>query len=160
MTFLIALQVAAHSPALTALFSLLAIGMAGVLVNQGEDIFLKAGVNKTAGQNLILKLYKNNVTPAEADVEGGYTEADFTGYSNVTLTGASWTATPGAPSQVTYAQQSFTSSADQSTQSIYGYFLVQASSGLLVAAERFSDGPYPISFLGDIVKVTPKITLD
>lgn len=160
MLTMFALVLASGGSLLHALLSLVAIGMAGVLVNQGEDIFLKAGVNKTAGQNLILKLYKNNVTPAESDVEGGYTEATFTGYSAVTLTGASWTATPGAPSQVTYAQQSFTSSADQTTESIYGYFLVQASSGLLVAAERFSDGPYPISFNGDIIKVTPKITLD
>lgn len=134
--------------------------MAGVLVNQGEDIFLKAGVNKTAPQDLVLKLFKNNVTPGETDTEATYTVADFSGYANVTLTGASWTATPGAPSQVTYAQQSFTSDADQATQQIYGYFYVQASSGLLVAAERFSDGPYPISFLGDVVKITPKITLD
>lgn len=134
--------------------------MAGVLVNQGEDIMLQAAVNKLAGQNLVLKLFKSNTTPAETDTEATYTESTFTGYAAITLTGASWTATPGAPSQVTYAQQSFTSSADQTTEQCYGYMLVQVTSLKLVAVERFSDGPYPISFNGDIVKVTPKITMD
>ena len=133
--------------------------MAGVLLNQGEDIFLKAGVNKTAGQNLVLKLFKNNVTPGETDTEATYTEATFTGYSAATLTGSSWTATPGAPSQVTYAEQTFTSSADQTLETIYGYVLVQAASGLAVAAEKFASS-YPIQNNGDAIKITPKITMD
>lgn len=160
MTFLFALQIAQSFSIVHAALMLFVIGMAGVLVNQGEDLFLKAGVNHTAPQNLRLKLFKSNTTPGETDTEATYTEADFTGYADVLLTGASWSATPGAPSQVTYAQQSFTSSADQSTQQVYGYMLVQTTSGKLVAAERFSDGPYPISFNGDIIKVTPKITMD
>jgi hypothetical protein len=134
--------------------------MSLVVVNQGEVRALKALLNHTAGQNLVLKLYKNNVTPAETDTEGAYTEADFTGYSNVTLTGSSWTVTSGAPSSAAYAQQTFASSADQAAQSIYGYFYVQVTSGELVIAERFSNGPYTIANNGDSVKVTPTITAD
>jgi hypothetical protein len=134
-------------------------GGAGILVNQGEDIMLQAVVNKLAGQNLVLKLFKSNTTPAEADTEASYTEADFTGYSAITLTGASWTATPGAPSQVTYAEQTFTSSADQTAQTIYGYMLVQVTSAKLVAVERFASS-YVIQNNGDAIKVTPKITQD
>ena len=133
--------------------------MAGVLLNQGEDIMLQAAVNKLAGQNLILRLFKSNTTPAEADTEATYTEATFTGYAAITLTGASWTATPGAPSQVTYAEQTFTSSADQTAETIYGYYLTQVTSGKAIAAERFATS-YVIQNNGDAIKITPKITQD
>jgi len=135
--------------------------MAGVLFDQGEAIILTLAVNKLATtENLILKLFKNNITPGETNTESSYTVADFTGYANITLTGASWVSTPGAPSQVTFAQQTFTSSADQAAQLVYGYYYVQASSGKAIGAERFSDGPYTIANNGDVIKVTPKLTLD
>jgi hypothetical protein len=131
-----------------------------VLVNNGEEDWLNMVVNKAAPQNLVLRLFQNNHTPAETDVAADYTEANFTGYSAATLTGASWTVTPGAPSEASFAQQTFTSSAAQAAQSIYGYFLTQATSGRLQWAERFPSGPYPIANDGDSIGVTPKITLD
>ena len=134
--------------------------MAGVLVNQGETIMLEAFVNKTAPQTLVLKLFKNNYTPLEGDTEAAYTEADFTGYASASLTPASWSVVAGAPSEVTYPEVSFTSSAAQAAQAIYGYFVIQTTSGKLVAAERFTNGPYTIQNNGDVIKVTPKITQD
>ena len=134
--------------------------MALLFPNQGESIALKALLNHTAPQNLVLKLFKSNTTPAETDTEATYTEADFTGYGAITLTGSSWTVTPGAPTSAAYAQQSFTSSAGSQNQSVYGYFTIQTTSTLLVYAERFSDGPYVIVNNGDVIKVTPTITCD
>lgn len=134
--------------------------MAGVLFNQGEAIMLNALTTKTAGQVLLLKLFKSNTTPAETDTEASYTVADFTGYADISLTAASWTTSGTAPTQTVFAQQSFTSSADQAPQSVYGYYYVQTASGLAVAAERFTNGPYVIANNGDIIKVTPKITQD
>ena len=131
--------------------------MALVLPNTGEGIFLKAAVNHTAGQNLVLRLFKSNTTPAETDTAGTYTEATFTGYSSVTLTGASWSITEGAPSYAQYAQQTFSSSANQATENQYGYYLTQLSSGILAWAERFSDAPWPITNNGDQAKVTAYI---
>lgn len=130
-----------------------------VLPNQGEQIALEAMVGKTAGQNLILKLFKSNTTPAESDTEATYTEADFTGYSAITLTAANWTFTSGDPSHIDYAQQTFTSSAGSQNQNVYGYYFVQATSGKLVWSERFSDGPYNIANSGDAIKVTPKLEM-
>lgn len=127
-----------------------------VFPDQGENIALEAIVNKTAPQNLVLKLYKNDITPGESDTEATYTEADFTGYSAITLIGSSWGAASGG--SIAYPQQTFTSSANQTAQSIYGYYLVQATSGKLVYAERFSNGPYTIANNGDAIKVTPTIT--
>lgn len=131
--------------------------MALLVANVGEDKFLANIVNKTAPENLVLKLFKSNTTPAEGDTAVTYTEADFTGYSSVTLTGASWTISNPTAS---YAQQTFTSSAGSQNQPVYGYYLVGASDGVLRWAERFTDGPYTIVNDGDQIKVTPRITLD
>jgi hypothetical protein len=135
--------------------------MALLFPNTGEVIALEALVNKTAPQNLVLRLYKSNTTPGETDTAGTYTEADFTGYNAANLLGAGWgSATGGAPSSIAYAQQTFTSSAGSQNQNVYGYYLTQVSSGTLVYAERFSDGPYNIANNGDNIKVTPTITCD
>lgn len=131
--------------------------MALLMVNQGEGLMLEMLVNKTAPQTLKLKLFKNDKTPADGDTEANYTEADFTGYAEVSLTGANWTITPGAPSEAAFAQQSFASTANQTLQNVYGYYVVQTTSGKLMWAERFTDGPYPIQNNGDTIKVTPKI---
>jgi hypothetical protein len=135
--------------------------MALLVPDAAEVVWLKAVINHTAPQNLVLKLFKNNHTPAEGDTEADYTEADFSGYAALTLTGSSWSvSSSGGVTTASYAQQTFTSDADQSTQSVYGYYLVQASSGKIMWAEKFTDGPYPISFNGDDIKVTPKVTLE
>lgn len=131
-----------------------------LVVNQGEEIALNALLNKTAPENLDLVLFKSNTTPAETDTEGTYTAADFTGYALIQLTAASWTTTPGAPTESAYPQQTFTSSAGSQNQNVYGYYVKQRTSGKLVWVERFSDGPYNIVNNGDAIKVTPKITAD
>ena len=133
--------------------------MALLLPNQGEQIALEAFVGKTAGQNLVLRLFQSNTTPAETDTEATYTEANFTGYAAVTLTAANWSFAAGEPSTLSYAQQTFTSTAGSQNQSVYGYYLTQVTSGKLVYSERFTDGPYTIVNNGDAIKVTPQITL-
>ena len=129
-----------------------------VVPNAGEDLAVGAFLNKYTPENPRLKLYKSNTTPAETDTAATYTEATFSGYAAVTLTGSSWTITPGAPTEAVFAQQTFTLNADISTENIYGYFVVQASSGVLMWAERFSDAPLPMTNNTDNIKVTPKFT--
>ncbi len=128
--------------------------------NVGEGRALNNLLNKVAPQDQTLKLFKSNTTPAEGDTAATYTEATFTGYAAKSLTGASWTITEGAPTEAAAAAQTFTSSADQTTENVYGYFFVQTTSGILLWAERFSNGPYAIANNGDNIVVTPKITFD
>lgn len=132
--------------------------MALVVPNQGEQIALEALVGKTAGQNLVLRLYTNNVTPGETDTEATYTEASGNGYAAKTLTAANWTFTANAPSYVDYAEQTFTFTG--ALGNVYGYYFTQVTSGLLVWAERFTDAPFNIANNGDQIKITPKITLE
>jgi hypothetical protein len=131
-----------------------------VIQNNAEGDALEYFVNKLAPQDLVLRLFKNNVTPAETDAAAAYTEADFLGYGSAALAGANWTKTEGAPSDVQYAQQTFTSNAAQATQNVYGYFYTRSVSGRVAGAERFSDAPVPITNNGDNIKITPKITAD
>ena len=129
--------------------------------NQGTELVLAAIVNKTAPQDLDLCLFKNNYTVVEGTIESSVTVADFTGYATIELTAATWTVTSGAdPGSISYPKQTFTSSAGSQNQPIYGYYIKQRTSGKLVWAENFSDGPYTIVNNGDKIDVTPVLTAD
>lgn len=131
-----------------------------IVVNAGEEHFL----DLILGVNYTLRLFKNDVTDGlsasqvEALDEGDFTEADFTGYSAKALTGGSWTTTPGAPCVGVYAEQSFASTADQSAQTIYGYYVTRTSGGALEWFEEFTT-PVVIEFNNDTIRITPRITL-
>jgi len=137
--------------------------MALLVPNEGEARMIRLIVNATTaastGENMVLGLFKNNITPASTDVLGDYTAATFTGYAAVTLTSGSWTITPGAPtSAVQTAATTFTCSGTTS-EAIYGYYLKAESSTYLMWAERFSDGPYTIANSGDKIILTAQLTL-
>ena len=73
--------------------------MALLVPDVGEVELLKRLLYANAGsENGTLKLYKTNVTPAESDTAGTYTEADFTGYSAKTLTSSQSGGTWSVPS--------------------------------------------------------------
>lgn len=130
--------------------------MALLVPDTGENLVLEMVVNKTAPQNLVLKLFQSNTTPAEGDIAGTYTEATFSGYSSATLTGASWGAASGGT--IAYAQQTFTHNGGGISNNIYGYYMIQTTSGTLFLAERDGAAPFAISNNGDNIKITPSIT--
>jgi len=122
----------------------------------GENLALEMIVNKTAAQNLLLKLFINNITPSDTDTAGTYTEATFPGYSAITLTGISWGTASGGT--ITYgSQQTFTCSGT-ATDNVYGYYVVQASSGTLLYSERDASAPFAVRNSGDNIKLTPTIS--
>lgn len=131
-----------------------------VIVDQGEEAFLDAILSV----GYTLRLFQNDVTDGltagqiEALDETDFTEADFTGYSSVALTGGAWTTTPGDPCTGTYAAQSFTSTADQTAQTLYGYYVTRTSDGALQWFEYFS-AALGIEFDGEFIRVTPRMTL-
>lgn len=128
-----------------------------VVPNNGEGDALKAVVNNAAATNPILRLYTSNTTPAETDTAATYTEDVAAGYAAITLTGASWVITEGAPSDASYAQQTFTYTA---ASSVYGYFVTRTTSGRIAWAERFAGAPFVIPSGGGTIKVTPILTAD
>lgn len=133
--------------------------MALLVPDVGEVELLKAALGVTAmGASQTLKLYTNNVTPGESDTAGSYTAASGSGYADKTLTSTSWSvATASGTTEGTYAQQTWTFTG--ALGNVYGYFVIRADTGVLLWAERFSDGPYNIANNGDEIRLTPKIQL-
>jgi len=130
--------------------------MALVVPDVGENLILEMIVNKTAAQNLSLRLFKSNTTPSDTDTAGTYTESTFGGYAAITLTGASWGA--ASAGSIAYgSQQTFTCNA-AAAESVYGYYVTQVTSGTLVWSERDGSAPFAIANSGDAVKITPTIT--
>ena len=133
--------------------------MALKVVDGGEAIAIQLLVNKIATpEDVVLRLYTNDITPGETDVVGTYTEATGYGYAAKTLTGASWTVTGTAPTKIGYAKQTWTFTG--ALGNVYGYYYTRVTTGDLVAAERFTDGPYNITADGDFIDITPEITAD
>lgn len=144
--------------------------MPAVIPNDSEPTLLSNLLAGGAFENWTLKLYKTNVTPAETDTIASYTVADFTNYTNKTLTrsisGSTWsTPASGAPTgswsgeasvaESTYQQQSWTCGATGNT--IYGYWIEGATSTKLIMAELFATARTLAS--GDTLNLTPRIGL-
>lgn len=139
---------------------LLPFALGALLVtNEAEGLMLQLICNKTNDNvDLTLHLFSNNVTPAEADTAAAYTEVSGGGYASKTLTGASWTVTTGAPSEMSYAEQTFTFTSVPGTATVYGYMVKRGAT--LLWAERLPAAPFTVAAAGDEVRVTPKFTLE
>lgn len=133
--------------------------MSLITSNVGELLLLTWAVKSTTTpENMVLKLYKNNYTPVAGSVAADFTEADFSGYSAATLSRGNWgtpTTVSGKATSVYGSAQTFTAG---SSQTVYGYYVVGATSGTLIFAERFTTAK-PLES-SDSVVITPSLTLD
>lgn len=133
--------------------------MSLVLSNNGEFDSLNHILGKVNPPNLVLRLFKNNYTPSQTSVTSDFTEADFTGYSAITLLPSDWSITEGTPSFAETAYKYFTSTANQSVQNIYGYYLTWVGSGRLFYSERFPSGATQITNDDDEIGVAAHFEL-
>ena len=138
--------------------------MPGVIPDEGEAQVLNISLGKVASESTELRLYTNNRTPGLTDIATNYTEMTGQGYAKKTLAAAAWTVTPAdtgtnTPAKGTTAAQTFTFSIAGGPTSVYGYYLVGATSGKLWGAELFSDGPYSVANAGDEITITPTLRL-
>lgn len=130
-----------------------------VVSNAGEIELLNKMLRNTSDtENYILKLYRNNYTPTATSSVSDFTSAIFTNYSDKTLARTSWTAatTVAGKAQSSYSQQSWTCGATGDT--VYGYYVVGQTSGVLLWAEKFSIAR-PLANT-DILNLTPVFTLN
>ncbi len=132
--------------------------MAVVFTNAAEQVALENFINKTAPENLVLRLYSDNQTPSKTDVAGDYTEVSGNGYSAVTLTPGNFVMTPGDPSSAAYPQVTFAFTG--AAGNVYGYYVTRATTGDLMFANRFSNAPINIANNGDEIRITLTITLN
>jgi hypothetical protein len=124
--------------------------MAFVTPQVAEVLMLDLILNKAAQEELVLKLFSNNITPGEADTAASYTECSGSGYAAISLAHGSFTVTAGNPTTFSYPQQTFTLSG---ALTAYGYFVVGATSGIVYFAEAFGSA-YVIGSGGGTIKVS------
>lgn len=132
--------------------------MALVVSNAGELLLLSNCLNSTTTpENLTLKLYKTDVTPTATSVAADFTVCDFTGYSDLTLTRGSWTSpsTVSGNAETSYTATTFTNSG--ASQTVYGYYVVGATSGTLYWAEKFATSRTLNT--SEALTLSPKFTL-
>lgn len=132
--------------------------MSLILPAVGETKCLEFMLGKSAPGNQTLKLYVGDTPITDATVAGDFTEMSTLGYAAKTLTKASWTVAQDSDVALgTYAEQTWTFTAG-SLVSVYGYFVIDSTSGVLLWAERFTLSKDVLNS-GDVIRVTPKITL-
>lgn len=119
------------------------------------------GLGLTNANNLLLKLYINNITPSDTDIVSAYTEITDGdgGYADKELIAANFVVSIVSNiAQAAYAQQNFTfTSALTAGATVYGYYIVN-SDGALIYAERAAVAFTPIA-PGDAILFTPVFQL-
>jgi len=146
--------------------------MALLVPHQGDIQLLTDLLGGGTLENWQLGLFNSNITPSETDVAATYTahETTFTSYARKMLTrsisSSTWNtpvaqAPSGSPawstraavghSQYGSSPQSWTCGATGDT--IYGYFIIGATSGNLICAEAFAT-PRTLAN-GDTLSITP-----
>lgn len=135
--------------------------MALVTPNNSKITLAQYTLGYATPANQLLKLYTNNLTPAAAHVAADFTEmttGQNSAYAAKTLSKAAWTVTfGGASASAVQPTQTWTFAAGTAT-TVYGYFIVDSSSGLLLWAEQFSVAKV-VQFAGDQIIIVPTITL-
>jgi hypothetical protein len=130
--------------------------MSIVVTNAGKAQALSYLVGKdNTVETLYLKLYSNDVTPANTSAATSFTEvASANGYASIELDPADWTVVEG---QAAYPEITwdFTGAAGN----IYGYYVVTGTSNTVILAERFSNSPYNVANDGDELKLTVVLNL-
>jgi len=132
--------------------------MAIVFTNAGELIALRNILNNQAPQTLELRLFSNNRVPAKTDVTADYTQVTGFGYQPVTLVDTDFVYTPGDPSTAAFPQITFQFTG--AAGPIYGYYVVQETSGSLIFANRFANAPITVLNNGDEIRITLTLSLN
>ena len=110
-------------------------------------------------KDLTLKLFTNNITPADTDTAATYTIAAGGGYANKTIANASWTvAMDSNIATATYAQQTYTfTGALTDNATVYGYYCVDDDNDVIFSGLLSS--PFTPANNGDSILITPKFQL-
>lgn len=129
--------------------------MALQITTSGKEVVLKYLTgNVSSTETLKIKLFTNNYTPTPSASISDFTEATGGGYTEKILTSTAWTFANGiatCPSQL----WTFTGSVGN----VYGYYLVRQTTGDVVAAERFTGGPYNVANNGDTITVNLSLNI-
>lgn len=136
--------------------------MAIVIADVAKIEWLKRALyGNASAENITQKLFKSATTPADSDVAATFTPADFTGYSNFTLTssqsGPTW-AVPTASGNIASSIYGTTNTLTATTdQTVYGIYWVFATSGILALAQAYGVGRALIGANSDQISVINRL---
>lgn len=133
--------------------------MALVVPTASEKTLLDFTLGVTVPGNQILRLFTNNVSPADAHTAASYTEMSTLGYAAKTLIKTSWVTVAGADGAVatsTYAVQTWTFTSGTPV-TVYGYYMTDTTTGLLLWSEAFASAKV-VGNTGDQIIITPTFT--
>lgn len=131
-----------------------------IVPTASEATLLNFLLGATVPGNQQLKLFVNDVSAADDTLDAAdFTEMSTHDYAQKVLTKTSWTTSPnaGAPASSVYAAQTWTFSA-ASPVNVYGYYVLDATTGLLLWFEEFLT-PRVVENAGDQIIITPAFTL-
>lgn len=131
--------------------------MALVVPNEGENKTLSLMLNKTNPEDLILRLYTNNKVPSAGDSISSFVEASGSGYAANNLVANDWVIESGDPTIASYPQVTFGFTG--SLGDVYGYYVTQETSNVVMFAEKFSNGPFNIQNSGDEIRINLRFVL-
>jgi hypothetical protein len=132
------------------------------ITQRGKQYLLDLATGNTAQPlDVDYRLFKTNITPTQDDTDGTYagTEADFTGYALVRVTG--WGASSFAAelalsvaSPVLYT----VGSPVVTGNNVYGYYACLHGTDHVVWAMRFDGAPLAMSVAGVSIEIVPALT--
>lgn len=132
--------------------------MALILPTVGENKCLEFMLGVSTPGDQTLKLFVNDVIPADGDTATTYTEMSTLDYAAKTLTKSNWVVAQNAGvAEGVYPTQTWTFTAGTAV-TVYGYFVIDSTSGVLLWSERFASSKL-VQFTGDQIIMAPKITL-
>jgi hypothetical protein len=123
-----------------------------VVPNEGENDLL----NLIKAGTFSLRLFRNNHTPAAASVLADFTEANYSGYSAQTLSYGTPATNGSGQGQMTATIINFDHNGGATSNTIYGYYLVNTGTSKVVKAEKL-DSTVSMAFLGDRIAITEKM---
>ena len=117
-------------------------------------------LTKILNEDILLKLYSNDLIPIKSTTLGSLDEVVGGGYESRTLTTASKTITIGNPVTGLYPVENFLfTGVTVSPGTVYGYYIVTVG-GTLLWAERFPESVLPFSpGSGSMIRITPRVQL-
>jgi hypothetical protein len=130
--------------------------MTAVVTNPWQRVLLRLALGAAESQELVLRLFTNDVTPDEDTVRADLAEAEGFGYVPKVLSAGTWMLTEGPPWEAHYPEQTFLFNGPLGD--VCGYYITQAKTGILAVAERFRMA-YPIRSDGDHIQVAPVLRM-
>lgn len=113
------------------------------------EVTLLGFIRSTFNSFARLRLFKNDVTPADSDTVSSYTEATFPGYAPQGANTWSAASSVGGAAQVTHPTLTFLRGSGGSGDLIYGYYLTDTAGTTLYYAERDPAAPVNMTVAGN-----------